>query len=35
MMPPEVVRAFEAEGWVWGGRFRTPDCMHFQVALVG
>lgn len=34
MVPLEVVGAFEAEGWVWGGRFRTPDCMHFQAALL-
>ena len=33
MMPQEVVRAFEAEGWTWGGHFRTPDCMHFQAAV--
>ncbi|HEX5735155.1 MAG TPA: M15 family metallopeptidase [Blastocatellia bacterium] len=31
MMPKAVVRIFEAEGWKWGGRFRSrPDCMHFQ-----
>lgn len=31
MMPKAVVKIFEAEGWKWGGRFRSrPDCMHFQ-----
>ena len=31
MMPMEVVRIFESEGWKWGGRFRNrKDCMHFQ-----
>lgn len=31
MMPLEVVALFDAEGWRWGGRFRSrPDCMHFQ-----
>lgn len=29
------VKAFEAEGWVWGGRWSSPDAMHFQAALVG
>ena len=32
-MPMEVVRMFEAEGWVWGGRWRRPDQMHFQAAV--
>lgn len=30
MMPLSVVGLFEAAGWKWGGRFRTPDAMHFQ-----
>jgi hypothetical protein len=29
-----IVRAFEAEGWVWGGRWSYPDAMHFQAARV-
>jgi hypothetical protein len=30
---PEVVAAFENEGWVWGGRWTDPcDGMHFQAA---
>ena len=35
MMPLEVVKVFEDEGWVWGGRWtKQPDCMHFQAARV-
>jgi len=30
MMPEEVVKAFELEGWRWGGLWPTPDAMHFQ-----
>lgn len=31
MMPTQVVQLFEAEGWRWGGRFKTrADAMHFQ-----
>jgi hypothetical protein len=31
---PQVVAAFEAEGWTWGGRWagRSCDPMHFQAA---
>lgn len=30
---PKVFRvAFQARGWVWGGRWQTPDGMHFQAA---
>lgn len=31
---PEVLRAFEAEGWTWGGRWSKPDGMHWQAARV-
>jgi len=35
-MDPRVVSAFEAEGWVWGGRWSVQrrDGMHFQAATV-
>lgn len=32
MMPSEVIALFAAEGWVWGGNWRTADAMHFQSA---
>jgi hypothetical protein len=31
-MPEEIIEAFEDRGWLWGGRFNTPDPMHFQAA---
>ncbi|WP_337267079.1 M15 family metallopeptidase [Oryzifoliimicrobium ureilyticus] len=33
-MDMRVVAAFEAEGWVWGGRWspKSRDAMHFQAA---
>jgi hypothetical protein len=34
MMPHAVQDIFAAEGWVWGGRWSTPDAMHFQAACV-
>lgn len=27
---PEVLAAFNAEGWVWGGDWSNPDGMHFE-----
>lgn len=27
---PEFIRAFERVGFVWGGRWSTPDPMHFE-----
>lgn len=34
--PNIVVRCFESEGWIWGGRWRGASCdgMHFQAANV-
>jgi hypothetical protein len=29
-LPPEVVRAFEEEGFIWGGRWYHFDTMHFE-----
>lgn len=31
-MDHRVIRAFEAEGWEWGGHWSRPDGMHFQAA---
>ncbi|MEI7507846.1 MAG: M15 family metallopeptidase [Flavobacterium sp.] len=33
---PQVLRAFEDEGWTWGGSWsgRSKDGMHFQAARV-
>ncbi|KUG29643.1 hypothetical protein ASZ90_000469 [hydrocarbon metagenome] len=28
--PPEVVSAFEAEGFIWGGKWAEYDIMHFE-----
>lgn len=32
-MPIEVVRRAESSGFRWGGRYRTPDPMHFETLL--
>lgn len=29
---PGIVQVFEAHGFTWGGRWRNPDPMHFQLA---
>jgi len=29
-----IVKAFEEEGWIWGGHWAKPDNMHFQAARV-
>jgi hypothetical protein len=29
-----IVQTFEAAGWVWGGRWMSPDAMHLQAARV-
>lgn len=31
-MDPRVVACFDAAGFEWGGRWRLPDGMHFQLA---
>jgi D-alanyl-D-alanine carboxypeptidase len=31
---PLVLKAFEAEGWTWGGKWSDPDGMHWQAASV-
>jgi LysM repeat protein len=31
-MPYEIVQIFEEYGFEWGGKWRTPDPMHFQFA---
>ena len=31
-MDPSIVQAFESFGWIWGGRWRNLDAMHFQRA---
>lgn len=28
--PPEIVQAFEAEGFIWGGKWYHYDTMHFE-----
>lgn len=29
---PQVLRAFDEEGWTWGGNWKKKDGMHFQAA---
>jgi hypothetical protein len=29
-VPEEIVQAFEAQGWIWGGRWAHYDTMHFE-----
>ena len=31
---PAVLRAFESEGWTWGGTWTKHDGMHWQAAVV-
>jgi hypothetical protein len=29
-MPPEIVAIFERHGFIWGGKWRHYDTMHFE-----
>lgn len=31
-IPQEFIEAFTSKGWVWGGKWKNPDPMHFQFA---
>jgi hypothetical protein len=31
---PEIVEAFEKEGWVWGGYFKGEDKHHFEAGKI-
>lgn len=33
-LSPEVVACFEEAGFDWGGRWHTPDGMHFQLRVL-
>lgn len=33
-MDPRVVAIFERHGWMWGGRWKKCDGMHFQAASI-
>lgn len=33
-MDPRIVEIFERWGFAWGGRWRTPDGMHFELAAI-
>lgn len=33
-IPDEVVLAFNEEGFIWGGSWKTPDTMHFEYAKI-
>ena len=35
MMPEAVVEIFAAEGWAWGGTWKTADSMHFEAVNRG
>jgi hypothetical protein len=30
MMCPLIIKVFKSKGFRWGGRWKRPDCMHFQ-----
>jgi len=31
---PQVLKAFNDEGWTWGGKWSRPDGMHWQAANI-
>ena len=31
-MDPGIIEEFAREGWLWGGKWRTRDPMHFEVS---
>lgn len=31
---PDVLHAFQVEGWVWGGGWHRKDGMHWQAAII-
>lgn len=31
-MHPGIIEEFAREGWLWGGRWKVPDPMHFEVS---
>jgi hypothetical protein len=33
-MDPQIVAIFERWGFRWGGRWQTPDGMHFELAAI-
>lgn len=33
-MHPFIIETFEKNGWIWGGRFRKPDPMHFEKGIM-
>lgn len=32
MMHPLIIKVFKRRGFQWGGRWKRPDCMHWQYA---
>lgn len=34
-IPDKWVEAFKYEGFIWGGDWKTPDPMHFEIDLKG
>lgn len=34
-MSPAIVAVFKSHGWIWGGDWKRPDGMHFQLVRKG